>query len=144
MPRTDEFLFDDFQQRTIAGPLFEANPFEDSPSKPSPDELLLGSFIWKQKGRANPISIARLRELTSFSERQIKGIVEQLVVTHKLKIGARREEPVGYFMIVDATDQETAVRTFRNQIIAMWRRLRVIDDRRSLREFHGQLTLDEE
>ncbi len=138
----DEF----YGSQTVAGPLFEQRdpgPFALSRAQASPDELLIAGLIWKHKGRANPISLARLRELTNFSERHIKSVVEQLVVTHRIRIGARREEPVGYFVIVDAEDQLTAARTFRNQILAMWRRLKVIDDRRSLVEFLGQLNLGE-
>lgn len=135
---------------TVRGPLFdEAAPatetiFERSKVQPSQEEFLVASLIWRRRGRANPISIARLRELTSLSERQVKGVVEQLVVAHRMRIGGRREEPAGYFMIENAEDLETAVRPYRAQILAMWRRLRVLEAPQGLRELLGQLRLEDE
>jgi len=126
------------------GPLFAqpADPFARSRTKPSPDEVLVASLIWRHRGRRNPIRIAKLKELTGFSERQIKGIVEQLVVTHKLRIGGSREEPAGYFIIETEEDLRVAAGPYRSQILAMLRRLRVLEDPHSLREFLGQLRLE--
>lgn len=132
-----------FVERRISGPLFEGDPFGESKVKPQPDEVLVASLIWKHRGRGNPVSIARLKDLTGFSERSIKGVVEQLVVCHRMKIGGRREEPVGYFVIEDAEDLRVAVGPYRAQILAMWRRLKVLESARELRELLGQLTLDE-
>ncbi|MFB3828937.1 MAG: hypothetical protein ACE15B_19380 [Bryobacteraceae bacterium] len=129
------------RERTIEGPLFDGDPFANSTAQPTTDELLIASLIWKHRGRQNPIAIARLRELTGFTERQIKGIVEQLVVTHKIQIGGRRQEPVGYFVVEDADDQAVAVEPYEAQIISMLRRLRVLASPRRLREFLGQLGL---
>jgi hypothetical protein len=128
---------------TVRGPLFDAGPFDGSPNTPTPEEILLGGLIWRHTGRANPISIAKLHEMTGYSERQIKGIVEQLVVTHHLQIGAKREEPAGYFVIQDVADREAAVGPYRSQILSMWRRLRVLEGPQTLRELLGQLRLDD-
>lgn len=129
----------------VRGPLFDMDegPFAHSQIDPTMEEVLIGSVIWKHKGRNNPISIARLREMTKLSERQIKGVVEQLVVSHKLKIGGRREDPVGYFVIQDAEDLAAAVGPYKAQILAMWRRLRVLEQPGLLREFLGQLSLED-
>lgn len=118
-------------------------PFSASQLPPTKEEILVASLIWQRRGRGNPISIARLRQLTGFSERQIKGIVEQLVVAHRMRIGARREEPAGYFMIETAEDLEAAVKPYRNQILAMWRRLRVLEQPQRLSELLGQLRLED-
>jgi hypothetical protein len=131
---------------TVHGPLFrveEETPFSHSPVRPNQEEILLGSLIWKHRGRANPISIARLHEITGLSDRQIKGIVEQLVVTHKIRIGGRREEPAGYFVIESAEDLESAVKPYKAQVIAMWRRLRVLEAPQALKELLGQLKLED-
>jgi hypothetical protein len=117
-------------------------PFSASQLPPTKEEVLVASLIWQRRGRGNPISIARLRQLTGFSERQIKGLVEQLVVAHRMRIGARREDPAGYFMIETAEDLEAAVKPYRNQILAMWRRLRVLEKPQRLRELLGQLRLE--
>lgn len=131
---------------TVSGPLFSTpkeSPFSRSSVRPNQEETLIGSLIWKHRGRANPISIARLHELTGLSDRQVKGIVEQLVVTHKIRIGGRREEPAGYFIIESAEDLESAVKPYKAQIIAMWRRLRVLEAPQALKELLGQLKLED-
>lgn len=129
----------------VHGPLFDMNegPFAHSQMDPTLEEILVGGIIWKHKGREKPITIAKIKEMTKLSERQIKGVVEQLVVSHKLRIGARREEPAGYFVIQDAEDLATAVGPYKSQILAMWRRLRVLEQPGLLREFLGQLSLED-
>jgi hypothetical protein len=140
--------FEDAYRAPSWGPLFDqaAGPDPFVPwregAKPTKDETLIAALIWKHKGRANPISIARLTETTKLGDRQIKGIVEELIVTHRLPIGAKREEPYGFFAIVDAADQETAVKPYRNQILSMLRRLRVLEDSGRLREFMGQIRME--
>jgi hypothetical protein len=104
---------------------------------------VIAEMIWAHQGRAHPISIACLAKSTGKSERDVKGVVEQLVVTHRMRIGGRREEPVGYFVIVDAEDLAAAVGAYRKQIFAMWRRLRVLLSRHELAELHGQLVIEE-
>lgn len=126
-------------------PLFapeSRGPFGDSDAKPSPEELMVGSLIWKHRGRSNPISIARLRELTGYGERQIKGLVEQLVITHRMRIGGSRQEPAGYFIVQDAADLAAAVEPYKSQILSMLRRLRVLDAPHARREFLGQIRLE--
>lgn len=131
------------------GPLFreademESGPFANSKVEPDHKERLVAEMIWVHRGRNNPISIAMLTKATGWNERDIKGIVEQLVVTHRVRIGGRRGDPVGYFVIVDLEDLEMAVRPYRDQIFAMWRRLRVLLEPHTLRELHGQLALKE-
>jgi hypothetical protein len=129
-------------------PLFDGwqgdGPFKLSALPPTTLEALIGCLIWKHHGRENPISIAKLRELTGVGERTIKDIVEQLVVSHKVPIGGRREEPVGYFIIENAEDQAAAAGPYKSQILAMLRRLRVLESPEGMREFLGQLRLEAE
>lgn len=124
---------------TIEGPLFEGDPFGDSIAEPSVEELLVARLIWKHRGRGNPVSIARLRENTGYSERHIKGIVEHLVVKYGIRIGARREDPVGYFVIEDAEDLAVAVGPYKAQILSMLRRLRALETAARVQEFLDQL-----
>lgn len=115
-------------------------PFAQSKFRPTSIERIVADIIWQHQGRANPVSIAALTEHTGRTDREIKGIVEQLVVTHRIQIGGKRTDPVGYFIIVDAEDQAVACRAYREQIFAMWRRLGVLETPHALRELHGQLT----
>lgn len=123
----------------------EAEPFAESKVPPDAAERAVAGIIWRHQGRGNPIAIETLQRATGKGERAIKGIVEQLVVTHRMKIGAARSgEKVGYFVVVDAEDLEVAVKAYREQIFSMWRRLRVLLAPRVLRELHGQLVIGSE
>ena len=128
------------------GPLFAAaadGPFAASKIEASAEERVIAEMIWRHKGRANPISIAKIAAATGKKDREIKAIVAELVVSHGMKIGGSRMEPVGYFLVVDAEDLEAAIRPYRDQVMAMWRRLRALADSRTLRELHGQLAIEE-
>jgi hypothetical protein len=59
-----------------------------------------------------------------------------------MKIGGRRGEPAGYFVVVDLEDLELAVRPYKDQIFAMLRRLRVLMSPHAYRELQGQLTIE--
>lgn len=115
--------------------------FADSKITPDAKERVVAGLIACHQGRGDPISIAALTAATGWRDREIKGIVEQLVVTHRMRIGGRRGEPVGYFTIVDLEDLEAAVRPYRDQIFAMWRRLRVLMSKHALAEMAGQLAM---
>ncbi len=143
---------DDFGQRTertVNGPLFGARPgaadgpFARSLVVPDAHETVVAAMIWRHQGREKPIALASLVTAVGLSEREVKAIVEQLVVTHKMRIGARRAEPWGYFIVVDAADLKVAVAPYQHQIFSMWQRLRVLLSAPELRELLGQLRIDE-
>lgn len=142
MPRRE--LDDNYgREASIDGPLFQdSGPFAASLIPPTDDERRVALLISQFRGKEHPVSIAQIRVQTGLSERQIKGIVEQLVVTHRIQIGGRREEPVGYFIIETAEDREAAVTPYKRQILAMLRRLRVLESKQALSEFVGQLELE--
>ena len=138
------------------GPLFDAaegtgqeacpTAFGNSKITPTGIERVVAEIIWRHQGRANAISIEMLTKATGKDERAIKGIVEQLVTTHRARIGGYRGgtgERVGYAVIVDAEDLAATVGPYRSQILSMWRRLRVLLSARELAELHGQLRLEE-
>lgn len=129
-----------YAQGTLFQPLRE--PFADSKVTPEKKEVVVAGMIWRHQGRANPIAISLLSKATGWSAREIKSIVEQLVVTHHMKIGAsRNQESGGYFVVVDAEDVELAAKSYRNQIFAMLRRLRVLLSEHELRKLYGQLEM---
>jgi len=142
---------DDYGARALAeGPLFAAARPEDvgafAGSKVTPTvlERTVGEVIWQHRGRANAIKIRVLAKMFGRDERTIKGIVEQLVVTHRMRIGGVREgDTAGYFVIEDAADLAAAVGPYRSQIFAMFRRLRVLLAPHELRELLGQLVIEE-
>ena len=121
------------------------NPFEKSTVPPDPLEKVVAGLIWQHQ-RSAPISIDEIVRTCghSLSDRKVKEIVEQLRVTHRCAIGASRQTPFGYFWVRTADDREAAVKPYREQILSMWRTLRVLDSQEKLRELYGQLRLDQE
>lgn len=131
---------------SIAGPLFDepaVDPFAGSKVTPDAVEKVVAGLIWQHQGRENPLPLAKLSEVTGRSERDVKAVVEQLVVTHRLRIGARRQMPWGYFVIVDAEDLRVACEPYESQIFAMWRRLRILRSPMEMKELLGQLVIGE-
>lgn len=102
-----------------------------------PESQILAA-IAEHRGHKKPISIATLHQRTGLGERVIKDAVFELVVTHKIMIGASRGNAAGYYMIESAEDQELAAGPYEAQIIAMLRRLRVLRSPHKVREFLGQ------
>lgn len=138
---------EDFGARVQSpGPLFVEEradgPFAGSKVVPSADERVVAGMIWRHKGRADPILREKIMAATGLPERAVKGIVAELVVTHRLRIAGSRGDPAGYFMVVDLEDQAVAVGPFREQIFSMWRRLRVLMDKHALAEMAGQLAME--
>jgi hypothetical protein len=104
---------------------------------------VVAEMIWPHQGSAHPIALKFIAKAIGKTERAVKGIVEQLVVTHRMRIGARREEPVGYFVVVTAEDLDIACKAYESQIFSMWRRLRVLRQPHHLRDLLGQLRIEE-
>lgn len=133
----------DFGAATVRGPLFDPGPFGASQMDPTEEERKVAGLIWEHRGRQNPISIARLSQATGLNEREIKATVAELIISHKMRIGGRREPPAGYFVIEDAADLEVAVKAFEGQILAMWKRLSVLKGKQEMAKLHGQLNLED-
>ena len=143
MPDADDFAAVD----RSPGPLFEwaEGPFARSKVRPTAVEALVAGLIWKHAGRRSPISIAEILRLApALNERKVKEIVEELRVTHRAAIGSRREDPAGYFRIMDAEDLETTLRPYESQILRMWQVHGALAPPARVRELLGQLRLEEE
>jgi predicted ArsR family transcriptional regulator len=132
-----------FQPVTEGGvdlPLFDG-PFAHSKIVPTLVERNVADLIFGRR-RIFPVTIAEITEALGIRERTVKEIVEQLRAAHRCAIGASRQAPFGYFWIYTAVDRETAVRPYREQILTMFRTLRVLDSQAGLRELLGQLRLE--
>ena len=121
--------------------------FDRSKMVPTMQEAFVAWMIWPRRGREHPITIAeiirgRLGRYAPLTARKVKEIVQQLRVTHRCPIGARREKPAGYFWIRDAEDLEAGLGAYRAQVLEGWRVLRAIAPRAWVQELHGQLTLE--
>ncbi len=119
-------------------PLF-GGPFEDSNGTPTPTEKEVAELIWAAS-RTQPIPLKTIAWRVELSDREVKGIVEQLRITHHCQIGASREEPSGYFWIRSEADREVAVRPYREQLLSMMRTLRVLESPDKLQKLYARLT----
>lgn len=139
----DDYPMPAFWDSPLFGPRqAAADPFAQSANLPTAQEKVIAGLVWQHQGRENPVSIAKLCEATGYSERTVKGIVEQLIVMHHIRIGGRRDDKPGYFVVVDRADQQLASLPIRNQIVAMARRLAVIESPEAVRELLGQQRLE--
>ena len=120
---------------------FEDGPFAGSRIGPDVMERVIGSLVSRHRGRGNAVKLQTLMMMSGKNERVVRGIVEQLVVTHRMRIGATER---GYYMIETAEDLSAALARPIAQIKAMARRLRVLMEPREWRELLGQLTLEDE
>jgi hypothetical protein len=106
-------------------------------------ERRIYDLIAGHRGYQNPISLDSLRRITNLTERTIKGVVAELIVTHHILIGAGRGESIGYFMIESDEDRAVASVPLKGQVIQMLRRLRVINGKHQVNEWLGQLGLQD-
>ncbi|HWE50496.1 MAG TPA: hypothetical protein VG273_11925 [Bryobacteraceae bacterium] len=122
-------------------PLFDAmvDHLAASDIPASDKERRVYDLIARHKGHKNPISINHIHRITGISERGIKDAVAELVGSHRVMIGAMRgRDNFGYFLIESAEDQEIALAPYRNQVLAMLRRMRVLQGAHKVREWMGQ------
>ena len=83
--------------------------------------------------------------VTDNTRRWLKGVVEDLVLLHGVRIGACRGghgQPPGYFLIVTQTDLDTAIHPLRKEVRALLRRLRALTSKHDVARLFGQAMLD--
>jgi hypothetical protein len=98
------------------------------------------------KGAASAIRSGEIAEQLGLivgedSRRIITRAVELFVMFFKIPIGASREKPFGYFLIVDAADLELAVRPLWGEVEAHLRRLRALTSKTVVARLYGQTML---
>ena len=123
-----------------AMPLFDA-PRDERPRPGIPfraNEVRIYDLIAPHHGYKEAMPLDAIHRITGMSERTIKGIISELIITHGILIGASRHEPIGYFMIESDADRAVASEPLKAQIIQMLRRLKVINKPHQVREWLGQ------
>lgn len=134
---------DEFRFEPAAGPLFAERTGQGAcPTVPMTEMEAHAADLLRTARRDRPLPLSLLRCHLGVSERVAKGVIESLIVDHGMKIGASREEPHGYYVIESIEDQEAAVGPYRAQILAMLRRLRVLESPGAVREWLGQLQIE--
>lgn len=95
-------------------------------------------------GEAAAIKGSELCRRHDLSERQLKDVMRSLVVDFKIRIGASRQQPYGYYLVKTAEDAEHAAAPYEKEIRELARRVRVLRGQQFLAELCGQLALEEE
>jgi hypothetical protein len=72
------------------------------------------------------------------TEREIKDAARSLVVDFKVRIGASRGKPFGYFLVTTAEEARDAASPYISEIRQLARRVRVLLDPHDLGELQGQ------
>lgn len=72
------------------------------------------------------------------TEREIKDAIRSLVVDFKVRIGASRSKPFGYFFVTTPQEARDAAQIYISEIRELARRVRVLLDPHDLVELEGQ------
>lgn len=72
------------------------------------------------------------------TEREIKDAIRSLVVDFKVRIGASRSRPFGYFFVTTPQEARDAANLYISEIRELARRVRVLLDPHDLSELEGQ------
>jgi hypothetical protein len=126
-------------------PLFDTNPDALTASKihATGTERRIYDILVGAHGHRHAIPIRTIHSVTSLSERVIKDAVYELIVTHRVRIGAVRAGiGHGYFMVESAEDAEIAIQPYKAQILTMLRRLKVLNGKVQVREWLGQMAVE--
>lgn len=123
--------------------MIEGNPFASSKIPESPAERQIADLLVLFVGRENAARLSWLCEVSGQNPRQVKQVIEQLRVAHRIPIGASRGKKCGYFWMQDAEDFRVGLASYRAQVLAGWRVLRTLEDPEKLRELLGQLRLED-
>lgn len=73
------------------------------------------------------------------TERDIKNAVRSLVVDFRIRIGASRGKPFGYFLVTTAQEARDAAHPYIEEIRQLARRVRVLVDPHDLGDLSGQM-----
>jgi len=91
----------------------------------------------------NPITIREIREATGIGVREIKELVRELVMVYHQPIVGRRGAPCGYYYATTAADIEQACKPLHGELVALARRIHAIAGPKRLREWLGQMRIEE-
>jgi len=76
------------------------------------------------------------------TEREIKDAARSLVVDFKVRIGASRSKPFGYFLVTTAEEARETAHPYISEIRELARRVRVLLDPHDLGDLAGQRWLE--
>jgi hypothetical protein len=97
-------------------------------------------------GRESAVPLADICARTKLGEREVKDLMRSLVVDFKLRIGAARSKPSGYYLVTTAEEAKDAAQVYESEIKELAKRVRVLRGPHFVCELLGQLRIqmDEE
>lgn len=90
-------------------------------------------------GKERAVQLAELCELVKLDQRKVKDLMRSLVVDFKVRIGASRTQPYGYYLITTAEEAKEAAHVYWSEVRELIKRARVLEDRHFVLERLGQL-----
>lgn len=96
------------------------------------------------KGAERTLAISWIQEHLRLAPRAIKAAMKSLVEDFGVPIGASRQEPYGYFLIITPEDLEQALRPLQNEITSLARRVRTLAGAQRVAEIFGQVRAEME
>ena len=90
-------------------------------------------------GRERAVKLAELCEQLKLEERKVKDLMRSLVVDFKVRIGASRTKPYGYYLVTTAEEAKDAAAVYWSEVRELVKRARVLEDRHFVLERLGQL-----
>ena len=89
------------------------------------DEQILRT-LKKHRGRGNPITCRRLEKTVGFSSRQIRRIIQHLVVEHHAPIASSVRYPYGFYLITGKKEAENCLKQYYSRVKEMLNRVRIL------------------
>jgi hypothetical protein len=108
------------------------------------DQRRLLAVLRVHCGRRSAIPLATICERTKLGEREVKNLMRSLVVDFKVRIGAARTQPYGYYLVTTAEEAREAAQVYESEIIELAKRVRVLRGKHFVAELLGQLRLENE
>lgn len=90
-------------------------------------------------GRQRAIPLHQLCGNLKLGEREAKNLMRSLVVDFKVRIGAARTQPYGYYLITTAEEAHEAAAVYWSEAFELIRRARVLEDKHKVLEMLGQI-----
>jgi hypothetical protein len=95
------------------------------------------------RGAGQAKQISELTHVCHMKEREVKEAVREIVVDFQVPIVGSRRPPYGYYLPVTPAERIQAATTLKHEIRALASRVRALEGKHSLREFLGQMQIEE-
>lgn len=114
------------------------------PIRATKEQRMLLQVLRYHFGRPNAIPLAEICARTKLGEREVKNLMRSLVVDFKVRIGAARTQPFGYYLVTNADEAKEAAQVYESEIVELARRVRVLRGAHFTAELLGQLRMQME